>query len=328
MQRRIRLLLALAVSNVLALLVYGSLLMLDGPEPWVDVPLPVSAPATDPTPAPKNASVTQPPTPRRKEHTFFTTYHPKPDYVGAYRKSLDSMLKVADNILVLNDTQKNRYGYPYLKELYRTAQRWYHASDTYTYYNADLLFNNSALRATLDALVEAAEQGRISKRFLGVGFRHNVRWNLSDDFDKMYRHSTQFVGDAQDYFVASRSLWDWSKIPCLVVGRRAYDNWLVQHAVHMRGVDVIDLSKTVTALHLTVHGNRDGHQGEETDDVDFNTRVLQKADPRWDMGAGQMGACHKETVWRDGRVVVVSRYRFYRSRSQRGYPDIKSQVCQ
>ena len=42
-----------------------------------------------------------------------------------------------------------------------------------------------------------------------------------------------------------------------VVGRRAYDNWLVDNAFHDEGMDLIDASNTILAVHLTAaDGNK------------------------------------------------------------------------
>ena len=49
-----------------------------------------------------------------------------------------------------------------------------------------------------------------------------------------------FANDAEDYFIYSRGGEDWSHIPDFVVGRRAYDNWLVDHAYHDPLVDLVD----------------------------------------------------------------------------------------
>lgn len=245
----------------------------------------------------------------RHEHTFFTTHRQRVGYEGAYAKSYAALSRVPGRIMRLNHTRQNQHGYPFLKDMYLFAQRWWNESDTYTYYNADLLFNGTALTATLDALVDAVAAGKLSRRFLAVGLRRNVRWNASDDFGELFEQSKVFVDDAQDYFVTSPSLWNWSAIPDLVVGRRAYDNWLVQHAIREPGVDTVDLTATLTTLHLTVHSNRDGHAGTDHDDVDFNAHVLEKADPKWNMWLGRVSACAKRTVWRDGKVVVLANRR-------------------
>lgn len=48
----------------------------------------------------------------------------------------------------------------------------------------------------------------------------------------------------------------WKKIPDFVIGRVAYDNWLVDYAYH-DGLDRVDITKTAHAVHQTgVDGNK------------------------------------------------------------------------
>ncbi len=69
----------------------------------------------------------------------------------------------------------------------------------------------------------------------------------------------RFQDDAQDFFIVRRGTFPWSTIPEFVVGRPAYDNWLLDYAEH-HDFDTVDLSKTVHAIHQTgVDGNKAGH---------------------------------------------------------------------
>jgi hypothetical protein len=53
---------------------------------------------------------------------------------------------------------------------------------------------------------------------------------------------------AQDYFIVTRDAYQWSThVPPFVVGRVAYDNWLLDYAIHH--FDSIDVTATVTAIH-------------------------------------------------------------------------------
>ena len=64
----------------------------------------------------------------------------------------------------------------------------------------------------------------------------------------------------QDFFIVTRGTFKWSEIPDFVIGRPAYDNWLVDYAFHHL-VDSIDVSATVHAIHQTdVDGNKAGHK--------------------------------------------------------------------
>lgn len=69
----------------------------------------------------------------------------------------------------------------------------------------------------------------------------------------------RFQDDAQDFFIVRRGTFPWPTIPEFVVGRPAYDNWLLDYAEH-HDFDTVDLSKTVHAIHQTgVDGNKAGH---------------------------------------------------------------------
>jgi hypothetical protein len=66
-----------------------------------------------------------------------------------------------------------------------------------------------------------------------------------------------FQSDAEDYFIVSRKMFDWAKIPDFIVGGVAFDNWITSKAARLalKGEAVlIDASKTVTALHQN-HGH-------------------------------------------------------------------------
>ena len=52
----------------------------------------------------------------------------------------------------------------------------------------------------------------------------------------------------QQYVCCRRFPWD--SIPGVVIGRVAYDNWLVLNAIQRKQV-VVDVSKTVLAVHQT-----------------------------------------------------------------------------
>ena len=133
------------------------------------------------------------------------------------------------------------------------------------------------------------------KGIMVVGKRTNVEYTnealASDDDVKALAASggKLFRSDAEDYFLYSRGAEDWPHIPDFVVGRRAYDNWLVDHAYHDAKVDLIDASSTVLALHLTgKDGNKAGH--EKGPDNDWNIKALNPAtgkvvyNAEWDNG--------------------------------------------
>lgn len=243
------------------------------------------------------------------QHVVFTTFKSKPGYDAAYNRSLAAMRATNVVSMIITGTRSNEYGYPFLKDLYLEAMSTFPWADTYTYYNADLLFNATALVATLDALVYAARNNTISKRFMGVGFRHEVNVSLTGDFAELFNKSKKFQEDAQDYFVTSPDVWRWQSMPNVVVGRIAYDNYLLQRATTTPGVDAVELSETNPALHLAVNGNFDGFKAKNSADKYYNFHELRRKVGSWDMNAGRMPACRMETYWDHNGAVAVRRRR-------------------
>jgi hypothetical protein len=72
-------------------------------------------------------------------------------------------------------------------------------------------------------------------------------------------HGLLFHDIAQDYFIVHNRSFPWHVIPDLVVGRVAYDNFVVARAIAVN-VSVIDVTKTVVAVHQSdSDGDRAGH---------------------------------------------------------------------
>ncbi|KAH9257015.1 hypothetical protein BASA81_004836 [Batrachochytrium salamandrivorans] len=155
--------------------------------------------------------------------------------------------------------RKNFYGFVFLKDMFLEAQRLVPDAATYTYFNDDLLFNQSFIHTldtvVLHSLMKRPYKGiRINKRFMVMGLRTNVNWTR-EAHSRMLQNpnGTLFVKSAQDYFACSRGMWDWSKLPDFVVGRVGYDNWLVENAVTAfpEVISVIDASLTNQVIHQT-----------------------------------------------------------------------------
>jgi len=67
-----------------------------------------------------------------------------------------------------------------------------------------------------------------------------------------------YHGYAQDYFIIYKNRFPWHVVPNLVIGRMAYDNFIVAKALERR-LSVVDVTKTVAALHQTdIEGNSAG----------------------------------------------------------------------
>lgn len=205
---------------------------------------------------------------------------------------------------------KNSYGLPVLRDMFIQAMQRYPSASTYTYFNSDLIFNVSFV-ATVDAVVYASRHKYISEQFLMIGERTNVEWRPHfkvTDFETILRqHGTVFGTDAIDYFTCSRKFWDWHKFPPFVVGRVAYDNFLVNLAMAKLelGITVVDASKTSPVIHQTgPAGNFQGRDsGRDDADTYYNTLLSQGQ-----VGLGRLEFAYFLTMWTsEGRVQVAER---------------------
>jgi len=162
-----------------------------------------------------------------------------------------------------------------------------------------------------------------TKGLMLVGRRTNVDYQgqeLSSDqaATELGRRGELFQTNAMDYFLYSRGAEDWAHIPDFVVGRRAYDNWLVEHAYDDARVDLVDASNTVLALHLSAKdGMFAGHK--KGSDNDYNIMLRNPTTGKDIMsdiedGNGVTDHCPFFTVNHAGAVAVEVREHHARGR--------------
>ncbi|KAJ9471488.1 hypothetical protein DIPPA_26232 [Diplonema papillatum] len=136
------------------------------------------------------------------------------------------------------------------------------SSDLVMYSNSDLLYTTT-LTETLDAVLAHRKLSHPGAPLLLIGRRTNV--NADPDVDlasnssgaqwaerveELERAGVLFQPDAEDYFLASRDAYDWGSMPDFVVGGAAFDNWFVSAVLRQRNVLVVDVTRTVAAVHL------------------------------------------------------------------------------
>lgn len=190
----------------------------------------------------------------------------------------------------VSDFEANGWGTPFLKSMLRWLED--HApSPLFGYMNGDILFQKRLI-PSLEAVLAAVNERRVNPRLLLIGRRTNFRmpfplredsrWMLNNPatVDRTIREMAVrgriFQFDAEDYFILRRGTFDWSKILDFVIGRVAYDNWLVDHAYH-EGVDRVELTNTVHVVHQTgVDGNHAGHS-KERPDKPWNTDLVSES---------------------------------------------------
>ena len=97
-----------------------------------------------------------------------------------------------------------------------------------------------------------------------------------------------FRENAEDYFFIAFNDFLWHLVADVVIGRPAYDNYLVGLAIR-QNVTVVDATRTILALHQTgSDGNLAGHMNR---DKGFNVAVIGK----FNFGSGYSSAAQYET---------------------------------
>jgi len=82
-----------------------------------------------------------------------------------------------------------------------------------------------------------------------------------------------FHGYAQDYFIVYKNRFPWHVIPNIVIGRLAYDNFIVAKALERR-LSVVDVTETVVALHQT---DKEGNgAGGKSRNANVNKAIIGK----------------------------------------------------
>jgi len=112
-------------------------------------------------------------------------------------------------------------------------------------------------------------------RTLVIGRRTNVLLSndsllyLPENVTEMARQRGElFYEDAEDYFFIAFNDFPWHRVGDVVIGRPAYDNYLVGLAIQ-QNVAVVDATTTLLAFHQT---DRDGNfAGRTNSDAEFNS---------------------------------------------------------
>lgn len=202
---------------------------------------------------------------------------------------------------VVNITETNPYGTPYLGSLISQVETACPQTTSFIgYVNGDILFDQGLIN-TLELLkmwITDENTPSQNRRIMVVGRRsnHNLAGTLKLK-DISSAQSTLFIPAAQDYFIMTRSLIDWAQIPSFVIGRRGYDNALVDWAYHF--ATLVDATATITALHQsTADGDRAGWSNK---DADFNVKL-----PDVVFDHGSTTDAYFRTALSNGAVIIVN----------------------
>ncbi|KAL3874618.1 hypothetical protein ACJMK2_037605 [Sinanodonta woodiana] len=228
-------------------------------------------------------------------------------------------------ILFTNDSKEvalaNEYGWhtlpiihegsgaPVLKTMFKTVIEKYSGSVLYGYANSDILFTDD-LVSTLEAVVTYYND---STPVLVTGRRTNVpniTQEVADSFDNLRAAARDrgelFSTNAEDLFFTNK-YFPWSGIIDVVVGRLAYDNWLIAHTRCKLKIDIVDTTDSLLAVHqtTTAGGNWEGFKHPKSK---HNYALLQKLKIKVKFENG-FTSCAQMASLRNfcGRTVIMKR---------------------
>lgn len=233
----------------------------------------------------------------------------------------------AENVIAIRIPRKGSNGMPILSSMFDYVQKQAQLKqekcstkniEFYMYFNGDILFDEN-LPLTIQSIQNLLNEDHAmaQKGILVVGKRTNFHFSPDVQMKMSNGHKIQtlalqsgklFQNNAQDYFICTYMPHFWRNIPDFVIGRLAYDNWLVDQAWHDKGKILIDATKTILAVHLTTKdGNLAGHA--KGVDSHYNFKLFDYAKMRnvnsndWDHGTTD----HAEyfTELRDAKVAVI-----------------------
>lgn len=146
--------------------------------------------------------------------------------------------------------ERNARGTPLLSDIFKKAEMLTRAG-TLCYANADIIL--------LDDFTRAAQECMALEKAIMIGARTDLdvtapitlndpEWRCKIRSEALERGTPMAV--SSDYFVFKRGFYN--ALPPFLVGRPAYDNWMIWYA-RSNGVIVVDASHAVLAIHQN-HG--------------------------------------------------------------------------
>lgn len=160
------------------------------------------------------------------------------------------------------DVKRNEQGTPLVSSIFDTARS---ASD------ADLLLFTNTDMIYFDDVVQTALKVRQSTpEFALMGQRYDLDIRAPIDFSAGWAerlratvksHGKRHPLGGSDYFLFPRALF--TRVPDFAIGRAAWDNWMIYHAVQ-QSWPAVDATRSITAIHQN-HGytHLAGDQGHQ-----------------------------------------------------------------
>ena len=226
----------------------------------------------------------------RRRHIHFNTLHNWAKFIPLMQPVLFSSRSTQqfDNIArqlgwhVYQIPRVNDHGTPYISDMLDVIMN----NDTYNsifygFANGDILFDTS-LSETLKALTSRKSilpQAPILVTGQRTNYRMSDNWKqpIVDFYyiEQLRARGKLFRTDAEDYFLFTRDFPRYL-FKELVIGRPAYDNYLVAMSVKFN-VSVLDATNTITALHQQ-SSNESEFAGHENEDSKHNLKIIGKFD--------------------------------------------------
>ena len=158
--------------------------------------------------------------------------------------------KYYPNIIRREEPKSDVFSVSMLKRLYQDAISGIN-SHFYMYTNGDILYDRSLIN-TVMYIKQLLEVRLLRNKILIVGRRRNKVLTeyveREQDVEVLASTGDLFIKDAQDYFIVTRDSINWNTFPEYLVGRRGYDNAMVDFAFRNE-FELIDATNTITALH-------------------------------------------------------------------------------
>ncbi|KAK8799625.1 hypothetical protein WA158_006173 [Blastocystis sp. Blastoise] len=202
------------------------------------------------------------------------------DKIGDY----SNITNQYNNIFVSTNFNENQFHTPFLGSILYDLEHSIEA-DYYGYINGDILLPPTVIDL-FHEITKMRERKLIKNKLLVVGRRLNVNIYEKDTslytpetqsqfFERYFTTKEQFISVAQDYFLYTKSTFDLSHLPPVVIGRNGYDNYLVSYCYAQPSIDLIDASNALAVLHQTdSHGNWAG--GRDNGDKGWNLMLTEQ----------------------------------------------------
>lgn len=199
-------------------------------------------------------------------------------------------------------------GAPVLRAMFETTMEFFPDSALYGFANADIIFAES-LTDTLEAVTKLTSD---TTPLLLIGQRTNVM-NVTSEESSTYAgirkmassRGKLFDAFAEDFFITNKK-YPWYDVADVIIGRRAYDNWIVAYSICTYKCNVIDVTSTMLAVHqTTVEGGN--FEGSKHNDTWYNDKLLKKVGKKVDYLKGYTHCTRQQTVVRNNSIQLQQR---------------------